>query len=71
MNVLDFDRPDSQYVILGDYTDLSADSIHTLCYLLAAKCKHPRRVFLLDGPRHLMGYGGFDGFNWVGSVSKV
>jgi serine/threonine-protein phosphatase PP1 catalytic subunit len=49
VNLDSLDSSDKKYVFISDYAAFDQRSIETLCYLLAAKCKYPSRIFLLRG----------------------
>ena len=53
-DVLDFDDLNMQYIFLGNYFDSGPGLSQTFCYLLAAKCRYPDRIFLIRGSEEVL-----------------
>ena len=44
----------TQFLFFEDYLTSGPCSAQRLCYIVAAKCRYPKRVFLLRGPQEQM-----------------
>jgi serine/threonine-protein phosphatase PP1 catalytic subunit len=46
--------PTNKWLIMGDYVDRGANSIETICLLLAYKVRYPDKMFILRGNHESM-----------------